>query len=89
MNQYAGKIVIIILSTEKSTNGMTEPDLDDIKGKKEVKEPKWAEFLSTDTSLHASSINQKYNRLDDGFDSYIEIIGSQLTYIQAFKGCET
>lgn len=44
------------------SKGYREPDESDVKGKKEEKKPKWAAFLSTDTSLHVSTIIQKYTR---------------------------
>lgn len=42
------------------TKGYQEPDIDEIGGKKEVKQSKWAAFLSTDTRLHSSTIIKKY-----------------------------
>lgn len=42
------------------TKGYQEPVLDEVSGKKEDKQPKWAAFLSTDTRLHSSTIIQKY-----------------------------
>jgi hypothetical protein len=51
-------------STEKAvivfTKGYREPEIDDTKGRKKKKEPKWAAFLSTDTSLQAATIIKKY-----------------------------
>jgi hypothetical protein len=51
-------------STEKAvivfTRGYCEPEIDEIKGRKKKKEPKWAAFLSTDTRLQASTIIKKY-----------------------------
>jgi len=42
--------------------GYHEPDDDDVRGKKKEKEPKWVAFLSTDASLHASTIIKKYTK---------------------------
>ncbi len=42
------------------SQGYKEPELDDVKGKKKKKEPKWAAFLSTDVSLHSTTIIAKY-----------------------------
>ncbi len=42
------------------SKGYREPEVDDTKGKKKEKEPKWAAFLCTNTSLHASTIIKKY-----------------------------
>jgi len=42
------------------SKGYREPELDDVKGKKKQKEPKWVAFLSTNTKLHASTIIKKY-----------------------------
>ena len=47
--------LVIILS-----KGVQEPTLKDIKGSKTQKKKNWVAFLSTDTSLHASSIIRKY-----------------------------
>jgi len=44
------------------SKGYREPEDDTIKGKKKTKEPKWVAFLSTNTSLHASSIIKKYTK---------------------------
>ncbi len=44
------------------TKGYKEPELDETGGKKKEKQSKWAAFLSTDTSLHASTIIRKYIR---------------------------
>lgn len=41
-------------------SGYQEPDLDQVSGKKMDKNPKWTAFVSTDTSLHSSTIIQKY-----------------------------
>jgi hypothetical protein len=42
------------------SKGYREPEIDDIKGKKKKKQHKWTAFLSTDTTLHASTIIKKY-----------------------------
>ena len=51
-------------SSEKAvivfTRGYCEPEIEEIKGRKNKKEPKWAAFLSTDTHLQASTIIKKY-----------------------------
>ena len=44
------------------SKGYREPDESDVKGKKKEKKPNWTAFLSTDTSLHASTIIKKYTR---------------------------
>jgi hypothetical protein len=49
--------VVIIFS-----KGYREPELDDSKGKKKKKKSKWRAFLSTDTTLHASTIIMKYTK---------------------------
>ena len=62
---YMKRVTVIVPgSTEKSvivfSKGYREPDADDTKGKKKKKQPKWAAFLCTDSSLHASTIIKKY-----------------------------
>ena len=51
-------------STEKAviifSRGYCEPQVDETKGKKKEKEPKWVAFLCTDTRLQASTIIKKY-----------------------------
>ena len=51
-------------STEKAlivfSRGYCEPEVDETKGRKKKKEPKWAAFLCTDTHLQASTIIKKY-----------------------------
>jgi hypothetical protein len=42
------------------SRGYCEPELDETKGKRKQKEPKWAAFLSTDTRLQAATIIRKY-----------------------------
>ena len=42
------------------SRGYYEPQIDQTKGKKKKKEPKWAAFLCTDTRLQAASIIRKY-----------------------------
>jgi hypothetical protein len=42
--------------------GYLEPEDDTLKGRKKEKEPKWVAFLSTDTSLHSSTIIKKYTK---------------------------
>ena len=51
----ADETVVIVFS-----KGYCKPEIDDIKGKKKKKQRKWTAFLSTDTTLHASSIIKKY-----------------------------
>ena len=51
----ADENVVIVFS-----KGYREPETDDIKGKKKKKQRKWTAFLSTDTTLHASSVIKKY-----------------------------
>jgi hypothetical protein len=56
--------VIFPGSTEKAviifSRGYCEPQVDETKGKKKGKEPKWAAFLCTDTGLQAATIIKKY-----------------------------
>lgn len=47
--------VVILFS-----KGYTEPDMENTKGKKGKEKPAWVAFLCTDTTLHASTIIQKY-----------------------------
>jgi DDE superfamily endonuclease len=42
------------------SRGYCEPQIDETKGKKKKKEPKWVAFLSTDTRLQAVTIIKKY-----------------------------
>jgi len=49
--------VVIVFS-----KGYHEPEDDAVKGKKKKKLPKWVAFLSTDTTLHASTIIKKYTK---------------------------
>jgi hypothetical protein len=53
-------------STEQAvivfSKGYREPEQDTTKGKKKDKEPNWVAFLSTDRSLHASTIIKKYTK---------------------------
>ena len=42
------------------SRGYREPDIDATKGKKKKKEPRWSAFLSTNPSLHSSTIIKKY-----------------------------
>jgi hypothetical protein len=42
------------------SRGYCEPQVDEAKGKKKKKEPRWAAFLSTDTRLQAATIIRKY-----------------------------
>jgi hypothetical protein len=42
------------------SKGYCEPEINTTNGKKRKKEPKWAAFLSTNTSLHSSTIIKKY-----------------------------
>jgi len=42
------------------SKGYHEPEVDTIKGKKKIKESKWAAFLSTNTRLHASTVIKIY-----------------------------
>jgi hypothetical protein len=42
------------------SKGYREPQIDDTKGKKKKKQRKWTAFLSTDTTLHASTIIKIY-----------------------------
>lgn len=42
------------------SKGFQEPTVKDVKGSKTQKKDKWVAFLSTDTSLHSSSIIRKY-----------------------------
>ncbi len=42
--------------------GYNEPEEAAVKGKKKKKEPKWAAFLSTNTSLQAATVIKKYTR---------------------------
>jgi hypothetical protein len=51
----ADETVVIVFS-----KGYSEPQTDDTKGKKKKKQRKWTAFLSTDTTLHASTIIKKY-----------------------------
>jgi len=44
------------------SKGYSEPEDDTIKGKKKKKKSKWVAFLSTNTSLHASTIIKKYTK---------------------------
>ena len=44
------------------SKGYREPEDDTVKGKKKAKEPKWVAFLSTNISLHASTIIKKYTK---------------------------
>lgn len=44
------------------TRGYNEPEDEEVAGKKKNKEPKWVAFLSTDTSLHASTIIKHYTK---------------------------
>jgi hypothetical protein len=44
------------------TKGYKEPMLDSVSGRKLEKESKWAAFLSTDTTLHASTVIMKYTK---------------------------
>jgi len=56
--------VIFPGSNEKAviifSRGYCEPQVDETKGKKKEKEPKWAAFLCTDTDLQAATIIKKY-----------------------------
>lgn len=51
----SGEQCVIVFS-----KGYCEPEVDNIKGKKKNKEPKWVAFLSTNTQLHSSTIIKKY-----------------------------
>ncbi|MCP4297590.1 MAG: transposase [Proteobacteria bacterium] len=51
----SGESVVIVFS-----KGYSEPELEQVPGKKMQKEPKWVAFLSTDTSIHNSTIIKKY-----------------------------
>ena len=53
----SNELAVIVFS-----KGYCEPEDDTIKGNKKAKEPKWVAFLSTDTSLHASTIIKKYTK---------------------------
>jgi len=44
------------------TRGYTEPDAEPTAGAQKQKEPHWVAFLSTDTSLHSSTIIRKYTK---------------------------
>ncbi len=44
------------------SKGYREPEIDKPKSSKKKNEPKWVAFLSTDTSLHASTIIKKYTK---------------------------
>lgn len=44
------------------SKGYREPELDDVKGKKKKKEPKWVAILSTNTQLHAATIIKEYTK---------------------------
>jgi len=48
------KVVIVF------SRGYREPEVEQIRGKKKKKEPKWAAFLCTDTRLKAATIIKKY-----------------------------
>jgi hypothetical protein len=50
------KVVIIF------SKGYSEPEENSLKGAKKVKEPKWVAFLSTNITLHASTIIKKYTK---------------------------
>ncbi len=47
--------VVIVFS-----KGYKEPEDDTVKGWKKQKPPKWAAFLSTDATLHSSTVIKKY-----------------------------
>ncbi len=53
----SGENAVIVFSRD-----YREPEVNDAKGIRKEKDPKWVAFLSTDTHLHASTIIRKYTR---------------------------